>query len=142
MARRWDSWLAVAGLELATAWMIFLVVDNSADAGRYYRFRHDHTGFVYPTGEVVCWCSGLLVEMLVASICILRSKSAAVACLLLAVSMGALLFAFGIFAMHAPPYVGGAIAYQLIAGAWLLVVAIISAVVRFITRPAPGTHAA
>lgn len=125
--RRTIARLASFGHAAIAAYCIVKVVTVSGDPGHYYGFRNDATGFRYPAHEVAVWCSVIASELVgTAALLWVVPALASTACLL-AVAFGVATVAFGMLAMHAPPYFGMHIVFLLLSAGWLVIVSIAAA---------------
>lgn len=127
MKRRWL--IPVVGLAAVAAFVAWRNIVVSGDPGYYYRYRHSHEGFVYPTQSVAIWTAIVVGELALVGLAIARAKKPAHASLLGALWFFVVLLATGIFAMHAPPYFAGFVIAQLFACGWLLVATFVVALI-------------
>jgi hypothetical protein len=120
----------LSGLVAVAAFCVWRAIDVSGDPGRYYRYRSSHDGFVYPTASVVVWCAIIACELALVGWLVARSRRLPRACGLFALALGLVFFATVIFGMHAPPYFTSFVIAQLFAGAWMLLSALITAIIE------------
>jgi hypothetical protein len=124
------AFVPLSGLVGVAVFCIERAIDASADPGRYYRYRSSHDGFSYPTTSVALWCAIIACELALVGWLVVRARRLPRACALLALALGLAFFATVIFGMHAPPYFASFVIAQLFAGAWLLLSALLTAIIE------------
>lgn len=125
--------VAIVGLIALAAQLIHMLISNSANPGAYHGYRHDPSGFVYPTYDVAQWSIAIAVETLGASGLLLwRNRSPISRCAAVA-AIFATIFVFCIPGlMHAPPYYSLHAGFLVLAAMWLGFVALVAGVARWL----------
>ena len=129
-------WIPAGGLVAVALWSIYGLLQRSADPGFYYQYFRNPQLFVYPAQQVAEWGTAIAVEAALACFVVMRvpKRSRIAACLIAALVLGSGFVAMLPLAMHAPPYYGAHLVWLLFGAGWLVVAAIVLAIVRVARR--------